>query len=146
MRFTSPIFLPIDFASRLIVIISLGSIVLCCVLVVCCTREKLFSTHLPERSGLWWYGVIEENVGGFFVVVAVELASLAFAFAWLLHDAGVLGWWLVRGKHSDYRVNIIICFALEIHSLRLLSVFFFFFFSSLSYFPLNGLCDWQVAS
>ena len=99
MRFTSPIFLPIDFASRLIVIISLGSIVLCCVLVVCCTREKLFSTHLPERCGLWWYGAIEENVGGFPVVVAVELALLAFAFVWLLHDAGVLGWWLVRGKH-----------------------------------------------
>ena len=43
--------------------------------------------------------MIEENIRRFPVVVAVKLASLAFAFAWLLHDAGVLGWWLVRSKH-----------------------------------------------
>ena len=62
--------------------------------------------------------MIEENIRRFSVVVAVELASLAFAFAWLLHDAGVLGWWLVRSKH---------CMIVILHAFYLRFCFSFWF-------------------
>ena len=56
----------------------------------------------PVKKGDWRqtkFSIPVANIRKLSVVIAVELALLAFVFAWLLYDAGVLWWWLVRGKH-----------------------------------------------